>query len=149
MPRTNNNSRPRYFGEPNNKFLQGLTGSLSAVDLTGGTLDTNVYQVFNADATVDSYLREVRVKAHPINATAATIARLWLNNGSTIATAANSSFLAEMQIPATAASTTVPTPEFVLPVGRIIQATYRVLLTFSVAPGGSGAFSAQAFGNNF
>jgi hypothetical protein len=147
MPATAN-TRPRFFKEANNQYISGITTALSAANLTSGTLDTNVWQAWVADATNDGWCVEIRCKPQPINNTAATIMRAYLNNGSTIATAANSSFLDELQIPATTASTTVPTPTFVLPIARHITFGHRVLVTFSVAPGGSGAFDLIGIGYN-
>lgn len=147
MPATAN-TRPRFFKEANNKYLSGLTAALSAGNLTGGTLDTNVFQAWVADSTNDGYCVEIRCKPQPINNTAATIMRAYLNNGSTIATAANSTFLDELQIPATTASITTPTPTFVLPIARHIMFGHRILIVFSVAPGGSGAFDVTGIGYN-
>lgn len=139
------NTNPIYSRTADIQWITGITAANTNADLTAGTS----YLVFTADATEGGFVREVRIKANPANNTAATVARLWMNNGSTLATAANSTLIAELAIPATTASNTVAQPDFSIPVNMALPAGYRLYLTLGTAPGGSGAFTAAGIGGKY
>ncbi len=122
-----------------------MTVANNTKDLTGGTS----YLVFTADATNGGYVREVRVKADPVNNTAATVCRLYLNNGATTGTASNSTFITEIGIPAVTASATAAQPDFVIPCDFVVPAGYKLYLSWGTAPGGSGQFSGTAIGGKY
>ncbi len=71
-----------------------VTAANTAKDGTG---TTNL--IFTADATSGSFLTKVVIR--PLGTNVATVARFFLNNGSTPATAANNSLIAEAGIAAT------------------------------------------------
>jgi len=139
------NTNPIYSRTADIQWITGITAANTNADLTAGTS----YLVFTADATEGGFVREVRIKANPANNTAATVARLWMNNGATLATAANSALIAELAIPATTASNTVAQPDFSIPVNMALPAGYRLYLTLGTAPGGSGAFTAAGIGGKY
>lgn len=139
------NTNPIYSRTPDIQWITGITAANTNADLTAGTS----YLVFTADATEGGFVREVRIKANPANNTAATVARLWLNNGATLATAANSALIAELAIPATTANSTVAQIDFSIPVNIALPAGYRLYLTLGTAPGGSGAFMAAGIGGKY
>lgn len=126
-------------------FAGPMTAANNNVDITSGTS----YLVFTADATNGGYVKEIRLKANPANNTAATVLRVWLNNGSAIGTATNSSFLMEIGIPATTASATQAQQDFCVPLQLALPLGYKIYLTLGTAPGGSGAFSATAIGGAY
>lgn len=126
---------------PDHQWLTALTAANATADLTSGTS----YDVFTA--AQECYLQEARLKANPANNTAATIWRVWLNNGSTKATAGNSVLLGEVPIPAITASTTIPNPTYTFPLGFVVPTGYKVVYTLSIAPGGSGAFMGMVLAN--
>ena len=64
--------------------------------------------VFTADATQGSFVRSIRLKA--IGTNVATVARVYINNGSTNGTAANNVLFSEFSLPATTASTSIIEP---------------------------------------
>jgi hypothetical protein len=140
------NTRPIYTITPTITIVSGIAAALSAANLTTGTLATNVFVVQTAGAN-GAYAEGVRLKAQPLTATVACDARIYLNNGGVISTAGNSSFLAELQIPATSASTTIPTPEFYIPIEKRLPASWRVLLLISAFS--TGAFDAHGFGADY
>lgn len=114
-----------------------LVTANNTADLTTGT----VYLVHTAP-TEGSFVKEVRLKALPGNSTIATVARLWINNGSTVATALNSTLWQETGIPATTTSATAPQPDFVIGANIALPGGYKLYVTLGTAPGGSGAFNA-------
>ena len=125
-------------------WITGMTAANSTADITSGTSSL----VFTAGAN-GSYLKEIRLKANPANNTAATVLRVWVNNGSTIGTAANSAIFTELSIPATTAISTASIPDFVVRLNIDLDAGFKVYLTLGTAPGGSGAFSAYAVGKDY
>ena len=139
------NNDPIYSKAADVQWIGAIVTANNTKDITSGTS----YLVFTADATNGGFVREVRIKADPANNTAATVVRLWLNNGSTTGTASNSSFFIEMSLAATTASATASLPDYVIPVNFALPAGYKIYLTIGTAPGGSGQFSATAIGGKY
>ncbi len=139
------NTAPIYSRIPDVQWAESIVTANNTLDLTSGTS----YLVFTADATEGGFVREIRVKANPANNTAATVVRIWINNGSTLATAANSAFYTELGIPATVASASAGQPDFVIPMNIPLPPSYRIYLTVGTAPGGSGEFTATAVGGKY
>lgn len=125
-------------------WINSMTAANTNADITAGTS----YLVFTAGAD-GSNVREIRLKAAPGNNTAATVLRIWINNGSTTGTAANSVLFGEMSIPATVASSSAAQPDFVYPMNIDLDANFKIYLTLGTAPGGSGAFSACAVAKDY
>lgn len=139
------NIAPIYSRAPDVQWIGAIVTANNTLNLTSGTS----YLVFTADATNGGFVDHIRIKADPANNTAATVFRFWLNNGATTGTAANSSFIGELGLPATTASATAPLPDFIFPVGFPLPAGYKIYATVGTAPGGSGQFSATAIGGKF
>lgn len=135
------NQNPIYSRAPDVQWINAIVTANATLDITSGT----TYLVFTADATNGGFVNEIRVKASPANNTAATVMRVWLNNGSTVGTIANSSLITEITIAATTASSVAALPDYVIPINRALPAGYKIYLTVGTAPGGSGQFSATAF----
>jgi hypothetical protein len=83
--------------------------------------------VFTADATNGGYVQRLRFKALGANATAA-VARVFFNNGSTKATAANNTFYGEVSLPITSSSTTAATVDVDYPINVALPPGYSVLV---------------------
>ena len=139
------NIAPIYSRAPDVQWIGAIVTANNTLDITSGTS----YLVYTADATNGGFVEEIRVKADPANNTAATVFRFWLNNGSTTATAANSTFIGEMGVPATTASASAPLADWVFAVNKPLPAGYKIYLTIGTAPGGSGQFSATAFAGKY
>ena len=77
----------------------------AANDYTG--IDADVTLVFTADATNGSYVKKLRFKAGGTNT--ASVARIYLNNGSSAGTATNNAFYGEISLPATTATAVAAT----------------------------------------
>ena len=96
------------------------TFTTAAADYTGATATHNKL-VFTADSTNGGFIQRLRFKA--IGTNTASVARIFLNNGSANTTAANNSFYGEISLPATTAIATAATVEidyvmnFALPPG--------------------------------
>lgn len=139
------NTSPIFTRTPDIQFVESMTAANNTIDITSGTS----YLVFTADATEGGFLREIRIKANPSQNTAATVVRVWINNGSTTGTSSNSALFTEAGIPATTASATGATPDIIIPINIPLPASYKVYLTFGTAPGGSGEFTAVAIGGKY
>jgi hypothetical protein len=74
----------------------------AANDFTGAGANNSL--VFTADATNGGFIQRLRFKAAGTNV--ASVARIFINNGSTHTTAANNTFYGEIGLPATTSSAT-------------------------------------------
>jgi hypothetical protein len=121
------NNEPIYSRVPDIQYAVALLTANTAVDGTG-----TVTTVFTADATNGGYVDRVRFK--PAGTNIATVVRLFINNGSTNATASNNSFWDEIVLPATTASNTAvigPAMEFGL--GFPLPAGYKLNIALGTA----------------
>ena len=82
---------------------------------------------------------------------AASVLRLWLNNGSANTTATNNTLLGEMPMPAQAvtALATGSLPEYTLTLGISIPAGYKIYVGSTVAAGGVLAFQTLVLGGDY
>ena len=96
------------------------TFTTAAADYTGATATHNKL-VFTADSTNGGFIQRLRFKA--IGTNTASVARIFLNNGSANTTAANNSFYGEISLPATTAIATATTVEI------------HYLMNFALPPG--------------
>jgi hypothetical protein len=83
------------------------TLTTAAADYTG--ISANNKLVFTANATNGGFIQRLRFKA--IGTNTASVARIYINNGSTNTTATNNSFYGEITLPATTAIATASTVE--------------------------------------
>lgn len=116
------NLDPIYSRVADIQWAVAVTAANTAMDGTG-----TVTTVFTADATNGGFVRNLRLKAAGTNV--ASVARVFINNGSTNATAANNVLIDEITLPATTATQTaalVPMDiplNFALPPGYVINVT--------------------------
>lgn len=115
----------------------GTTGmsqaiSAAAADYTG--ISANYTLIHTAGAN-GSYVRSIICKA--IGTNVAAVLRIFVNNGSTPGTATNNTFIAEISLPSTTASTTTATAEVEFPLEFGINPGFRIYagLGASVASG--------------
>lgn len=139
------NTAPIYTRVGDIQWAVNCTAANNTIDITTGTS----YLVFTADATNGGFVREIRCNANPSQNTAATVMRIWINNGLTTATDTNSSMIGSLGIPATVASATQAQSEFNYPMGFALPPGYRIYVTFGTAPGGSGEFMVTAIGGKY
>jgi hypothetical protein len=99
----------------------------TTTDLTAGTS----YLVFTADATSGGYVQKIRFRSLGNNV--ATVARIWINNGSTTATALNNTLYDEISLASTTASQTSALAVYELPLNIALPPSYRIYVTIGTA----------------
>jgi len=93
----------------------------AANDYTG--IGANNSLIFTAGAN-GSYVERIRFKAGGTNI--ASVARIFINNGSTNGTAANNVFYGEVSLPATTLTATAATIEIDYPMNFPLNASFRI-----------------------
>lgn len=105
-----------------------LTSAMTAGNVSSynGT-DANVALLFTADATNGGYVQRVRAKCCALTGTsAASVLRLFLNNGSTNGTAANNVLIGEVGLPAVANTVVAATPDIEYTLNMAIPPGYKI-----------------------
>jgi len=110
-----------------------LTTANTAKDGTGTVLG-----VFTG-GTDGSFVQRIRFKASGSTA-AATVARIFINNGSTNATPSNNVLFDEITIPLTTLSETAATAVFELPLNFVLPAGYVINVTIGTTQSTGGIF---------
>ena len=103
--------------------------TLAANDYTGAGANNSL--VFTADATNGSFVQRLRFKAGGTNV--ASVMRIFINNGTTVGTAANNVFYGEISLPATTAIATAATVELDYPLGFALPAAFRIYVGLGTA----------------
>jgi len=120
------NADPIYSrrGQVSSNGTTGMTTSITTAtgDYTGAS--ANHVLVFTADSTNGSFVQRLRFKALGTNT--ASVARIYLNNGSAATTAANNSFYGELSLPATTAINTAATIDIDYPMNVALPAGFRI-----------------------
>jgi len=99
----------------------------TTTDLTAGT---NYASGFTA-GTNGSRIDFVRSRALGTNV--ATVCRVWVNNGSTTATAANNTLFYERTLAATTVSQTAELADIIIPINIVLPSGYILYFTFGTA----------------
>lgn len=113
--------------------ISAATVANTTTDLTSGT----IYLIFTSDSTNGGYIQRIRFRSLGTNSNA-TVARIWINNGSTTGTAANNILWDEISLPATTVSQTAALPNYELPLNFALPASYRIYVTLGTAPTSAG-----------
>jgi hypothetical protein len=125
-------------GDVSNNGTTGMNQLVLAAanDYTG--IDADVSLIWTADATNGGYVKGIKFKAGGTNV--ATVARIYINNGSTPATATNNTFYGEVSLPATTAIATAATVEPYYPIEQAFPPGFRIYfgLATAVAAGWTG-----------
>lgn len=135
------NTNPIYVLTPSNGIAAGITGANTATDGTG-TIST----VFTAGAN-GGILQGIRVKGNGTNA--ASVMRVFLNNGSAAATAANNALIGELPLAATTgANNAAVGPDSFWPAANLVMpASYVINICFGTA--GASGWTAVGLGGSF
>jgi hypothetical protein len=91
-------------------------------DYTGAS--ANHALVFTADATNGGFIQRLRFSA--IGTNVATVARIYINNGSANTTASNNVHFGQLSLPATTAINTAATTEVDYPMGFALNPGFRI-----------------------
>lgn len=117
------NTSPIYTLKPVNTFaaVTGVDGSMDGTD-------ADVKLVFTAEATDGGFLQKLvfqPISTSGSTTTSAAAARIYINNGSAVGTAANNCLFAELTLAATAVNVT----------GTSAVLGYEFPVNFQIAPG--------------
>jgi len=123
--------------------INSTTLTTAAADYTGAS--TNNILVFTSDATNGGFVQRIRLKA--IGTNVATVARIYINNGSAATSATNNVFYGEISLPATTAATTSATVDVDYPLNIALPAGYKLYvgLGATVAAGWVASVIAGAY----
>jgi hypothetical protein len=111
-------------GDTSSNGTTGMANTMTtaANDYTG--ISANNLLVFTADATNGGYIERIRFKAAGTNT--ASVARIYINNGSVNTTATNNSFFGELSLPGTTATIIASTTDIDYPMGFALPAGFRI-----------------------
>ena len=123
--------------------VSAMTVANTTTDLTAGT----IYLAFTADATNGGYVQRIRFRTLGTNSNA-TVARVWVNNGATTATAANNTLIDEITLPTTTVSQVAGQANYELPLNFALPAGYRIYVTVGTSPTSAG-WNATVIGGKY
>ena len=121
------NTAPIYTKAGDIQWIGGITTANTTTDLTTGTS----YLAFTADGTNGGYVQKVRFRSLGTNV--ATVARVWINNGSTTGTATNNALFDEISLAASTVSQTSALAVYELPLNFALPAGYKLYITIGTA----------------
>ncbi len=98
-------------------------------DYTGATAGNSL--IFTADAANGSFVQRIRFK--PGGTNVASVARIFINNGSVVTTATNNVFFGEITLPATTAIATSATIEIDYPMNLALPAGFKIYFGLGTA----------------
>jgi len=121
------------------------TGAVTANTTTDLTAGTNYNSNFTANATNGSRVDFIRVRALGTNAQ--TVMRVWINNGSTTATAANNTLFFERTLASTTVSQTAEQIDVMVPMNVSLPVGQKIYYTFGTAV--AAGYSIQVVGGDY
>jgi hypothetical protein len=132
-------------GELANNGLTGMNQLVTAAanDYTGAGANNSL--IFTADAIWGSFVQRIRFKAGGTNV--ASVARIFINNGSANTTATNNTFYGEVSLPATTAIATAATVDIDYPLGFALPPGFR--LYFGLGTAVAAGWVAIVIGGNY
>lgn len=117
------NNKPIFVGVPSVQWGTAVVATANtAMDGTG-----TVLLVFTADATNGSYVQKLNIRHAGTNI--ATLLRIFINNGSTNATALNNILYGEVAIAANTVSQTAAASDYSYPLNIALPAGYKINVT--------------------
>lgn len=120
------NSEPIYSkqGDVSSNSTTGMATDITTAtgDYTGAS--ANHVLVYTANSSNGGYVSRLRFQAKGTNV--ASVARIYVNNGSANTTAANNSFYGQVSLPATTASNTTATTEIDYPMNLALNPSFRI-----------------------
>lgn len=130
-----------------------IFGPTARTEMDGtGTVDTNIYKAFESPiGGAGSIVNEIRIKAANNANNAATAVRIFINNGSTNATAGNNALIYDISLPLSTYSTSLAQDEVVIqPDFLVLPASYRLYCTVGVSTGAAGTgIKVTVFGGDY
>jgi len=126
MGNTSLNTQPIYTSSGDTQWIGPVVTANTTKDLTSGT----AYLAFTASAT-GGYVQRMRFRALGTNV--ATVARIFINNGSTTGSTENNTLWDEISLPATTLSETSALPTYELPLNFVLPSGYKLIVTIGTA----------------
>ena len=126
------NTSPIFTLTPKIQWADAMTSANTTKDLTSGT----IYPVFTG-GTNGSYVQRIRFRTLGTNL-AATVGRIWINNGGATNTLTNNNLWDEITLPATTNSEVSAQSTFELPLNFALPANYVIYVTLGTAPNAAG-----------
>jgi hypothetical protein len=123
----------------------GWGGSITAANTTTDLTTGTVYPIFTG-GTNGSYVQKIRFRHTGSNASA-TVARVWINNGSATTTAANNTLWDEITLAVNTLSQTAASVNYELPLNFAIPANYIIYVTIGTAA--AGGIDATVIGGDY
>lgn len=120
------NTTPIFTASADTQWSVSATTANTTKDLSSGT----TYLVFTASDT-GGYVQRLRFRALGNNV--ATVARIFINNGATTATAANNALWDEISLAQTTLSETSALSTYEVPLNFALPAGYRIYVTLGTA----------------
>jgi hypothetical protein len=131
------NINPIYAKEPHVEWSGALTAANTSKDLSSGTVNL----LFTAGADGD-FIESITAKALGTNV--ASVARIFLNNGSATTTAANNVLISEISLPATTLTEVAGLQDVAIALNRRIPAGYKLYVLLGTAVAAGWNFTAWA-----
>jgi len=133
-------------------FSSGGSASWSSVMTAsnpGHVSGSTSYLVFTAGPD-GSFVSKIRFRHLPLsNNSNATRASVWINNGSSVGTASNSTLWDEVTIAANTVNAAAASINYELPLNIALPAGYTIYVTLGQAPSVGSAIQATVVGGNY
>ena len=145
----------------NNDPIWSRVGAIEAIAVTaantssqgGGTIGTDIFKAFEADATNGSYVRELRWnlgESTIATASTATVGRVFISSVTSGATtSSNTHLIAEVALASQTPSSTLPGVPVVIPLDFALPPGYTILVTNHAAPAANTHWKAIVFGGDY
>lgn len=137
------NTDPIHTKAPDIQWSAAAIAAANTAKDGTGTVTT----VFTADATNGGFVSELVFKPTGAN-TNATVARAFINNGSTNTVVANNSFVKDITLPAITNSEVAAQNDYIMPINRALPAGYKINVTLGTAPS-AGGWQVTVFGGKY
>ena len=134
------NTQPIFTASGDTQWAVSAVTANTTKDLTSGTN----YLVFTASSN-GGYVQRLRFRALGTNV--ATVARVFINNGSTNATQVNNVLWDEVSLPATTVSETSALATYEVPLNFALPAEYRLYVTLGT--GVAAGYSITCIGGKY
>jgi hypothetical protein len=145
----------------NNDPIYSKVGDIQAVAVTaantssqgGGTIGTDIFKAFEADATNGGYVRELRFnlgESTIATASTATVGRVFVSSVTSGATtSSNTHLIAEVALASQTPSSTVAGVPICIPLNFALPPGYTILVTNHAAPAANTHWKATVFGGKY
>lgn len=124
--------------------IQWVSGAITAANTTTDLTSGTIYAIFTAGAN-GSYIQKIRFRHLGTNV--ATVARVWINNGSTTGTASNNTLWDEITLAANTVSQVAAAINYELPFSFALPAGYVIYVTLGTAV--AAGFRATVVGGDY